>query len=299
MSLIRSLVRKSQDHEKANVLCFFYDGFFDLELAKTGHNFYGVYESSIYRWDYLFNLKPDNINLVSNSEITSIDYDLILFSHRIKHQKYIKNHQVGLQLPSIVIDHEPYKENTYQLFNIANSPNIINVAINDGIYNKKLHKYRIPAVEQTYQDYEKDIDIIISGYFNERTPDLVNRVLKKYPNSVLIEKAIGEYNNAEEIFQRAKIYLNVTSRNSVSTELLYAIKNNCNILISHKEATSSLIDDFCVIKNYDDMFTKIDRLLNNEKYAEKCKVKQQQTTMYDIESINQIILESKNRIWIT
>ena len=281
MSIISNLIRKSTKHEgPLNILSFFYDGRFDIELLKTGHHFYGVINTS-YPWPGFNNAPYKNLHILNNlNEINNIDCDLILFNNRNSQQQFFGMCR-NLHVPGLIIDHDISIHNKFFLNQIKQQSPLDCVSTSEPVQNQFGHQININyGIEQKAGEYEKDIDILISGNFSEQDLFIIHTIKQRFPSLQVVGHnpslpygfTVDNYENYKDLFKRSKIFLNLALQGNISYEILWCLQYKTAIVTCQTEAYSSILKDQenCIIINgLDNIINSVQNLAHNRNLFNK------------------------------
>lgn len=299
MLSINSIINKSiKSDRKAKILTFYYDGIFDIMMAETGHEFYGVYDFSSYDWSHLKNIIPNNLHLVSPEDLFKQDYDLIVVSNREKNLQNILNYQTMLQLPIIVIDQEPSTRNKF-VSSLSIDKNAIPIATYPKIATGYGHKNCIMPGFKSRNKTVKDLDVCIIGNFIESDYPLLEKIKGKY-KTILIGNNPGLnsliLNNVEDlnsVLDNSRIYLNLGTKLNVDCLCFKALASHCNVITNNVIPMNEILSTIngCAISEVSKIVDNIDIVLNNLKeitYVQNDFIGQ----------FNSVINSQKEKIWI-
>lgn len=241
MSIISNLIRKSIRGERPlDILTLFYDGRFDIELLKTGHNFYGILDTSTYAWPGYSHIDYPNLTIMgSQHDLFTRDFDLMLLHSRDKHAQY-SDWPHKLHIPAIQIDHDILQINPFHLHqSIATMP-FTSVGCGEKVSKVYKSTFNIEyGLPNTDGDYEKDIEVLICGTFANQDAFFVNQLKKQFPQLVVCGRPnefvpyaqeCKTYQEYVDLFKRAKIFINLPSQGDVNYEILWALKYQCLIV---------------------------------------------------------------------
>jgi hypothetical protein len=272
MSIVGNLIRKSIKTDKPlNILTFFYDGKFDIELLNTGHNFYGLEEHSVYGWPGYRSKNYKNLFLLDSPEKYLLNhYDLVIFNHREQHARFF-NIARQLHLPALVIDHDWNMGNTYAINKMRTMMPFQSVSTSEKVsyqYVNPLINYGVP---DTTGEYDKDIDILVCGNFAQQDYYTIHKIKENFPNAKIVgnnaqmsfSETVETYDDYINLFKRTKVYLNLATQLCLNYELLWALKYNCQIVSVDLPVYRLLLKDGenCqFIKETDEAIDKIKKL---------------------------------------
>ncbi len=262
MSIIRSLINKTiKSDEPANILILVHDGIFDYDLCLTPHTFYGASNSSMVGWNPITKNKPDNFvelpnefNIVKNA----VTFDLILTNSRDRTYEKALQFSNSLHIPIIICDHTPY-DGRQKCINIHTSPTFKNETYSE------LVEYMVD-VQST--DSEKDIDVLICGSFMKEEHHIIEKIQSSVKCIVIgdspgLSKPVYDEEYVD-YFNRAKVYINLSTFNGVSPHLLQAMASKCSILSNDIPSTRNILGDITYIQNVEDVSGQIKELLDGD-----------------------------------
>ncbi len=272
MSVISNLVRKATNkEEKLNILSFFYDGKFDIELLKTGHHFYGILESSAYQWPGFMKAEYKNLHIFRDlNEVHHVDIDLVIFNSRHAHNQFF---QICRQLhaPGLIIDHDQNNQNAF--FREKNKqltpfPHISTSKYVSSQYDCGL--YISNGVEPKNWEMDKDIDILCTASL-QHDHNLINNIRQNFPTAVFIGHnpnlpfvgQVETYDNYKELFKRCRVFVNISPQMNINHEVLFALNNKVPIITPKMAIYNGLLQDKvnCLeVTSPDDIISKIKEL---------------------------------------
>jgi len=277
MNTISSILRRAIKNDKpANVLTFFYNGRFDIELAKTGHQFYGILNLSCYDWPAIKKIQADNLHYILPEHVHDIDYDLILINHRTQNQDTIRQICTGLQVPTLMIDHDYNIENAYTIFTKRQSTPFTSISTLDVIAKQMGSNYTIPYGIQKLEPKEKDIDVLVTGSFLKEDYHVLNNIAQKFKNCRIVGKNPGfeksehidSYEEYLDLFARSKIYVNLATQFNIPHDLLWAYGSGCAVVTTTTVVTQEFLKHGvnCLTEgSFEGINGMIDTLLKDDK----------------------------------
>lgn len=315
MSIISNLIRKTVNKDRPlDILTLFYDGRFDIELLKTGHNFYGVLDTSAYPWPGYSHVDYPNLHMMnSESELFTREFDLMLLHSRDKHSRFSgMPHQ--LHIPAIQIDHDILQVNPYHLRQSIDTMPFESVGCGEKVSKLYRTKYNIEyGLDNTEGQYEKDIDILICGTFANQDAYFINQLKKEF-NTLLVcgrpnefipyAQEFQTYEEYKNLFKRAKLLINLPSQANINYEILWALKYGCLIVSPPLPAYNVLEHNKnCLIAgNLNEIAIHVRNLILNPalrqnllKFSTNLSVFDEQTF---VESWNELFEEYRNKVFI-
>lgn len=281
MSIINQLIYSSvKQPENLNILSFFYDGRFDIELLQTNHNFYGVLDISMYPWPAYNNKDYPNLKLLSNiNDVRNINFDLILFNSRQKHEQFFQLSK-ALHVNSLIIDHDYIPTSSFFIKKHLEQFKLPSVSTCDIVQKQFKNQTNIfYNIEQNIGEFDKDIDILIIGTFNESNFPWLGQLKQKFPNLRLVghnpgipfSESVETYKDYKNLFRRTKIFVNLPTQQNIPYELLWALQSKCAIITTYIPAYNDILnkDNSITITEIKEIETQINNLLYNpKKYQE-------------------------------
>jgi hypothetical protein len=276
MSIISNLIRKSVKKEgPLNILSFWYDGRFDIELLKTGHNFYGSIDASTYPWPAFDSAKYPNLHILDNiNEVNNLDLDLVIFNHREAHSKFYNIPRM-LHVPAFIIDHDFDVNNQYILKRIKAETPYPSVSTSQFVQRQYDSKHNINyGVERKTGEYDKDIDILISGNFPDNELMFINSLKSRFPTLKLIgrnekvpySEAVETFEDYRNLFKRARLFINLSIQRNTQYEILWALYHKCCIISNISPVYEGLLNENnCIhVSSLDEVQRAIQNLVNNK-----------------------------------
>ena len=280
MNTVSSILQRATKTDKpANVLTFFYNGRFDVELAKTGHRFYGTPEISCYDWPAIKEIKVDNLYSIPTNSIYDINYDLILVNHRTQNQKAIRQICSALQVPTLIVDHDFNIENPYTIFTKRKQSPFTSIGTLDMISKQMGCNYTIPYGIEKLEPKEKDIDVLVTGSFLQADYHILNNIAQKFKNCKIVGKnpgfdkseSVDTYEEYLDLFARSKIYVNLATQFNIPHELLWAYGGDCAIVTTTTAVTQQFLEPNvnCLTEgSFEGINHMVETLLKNDKQRE-------------------------------
>lgn len=276
MSIIGNLVKKTKTSNRPlEILSFFYDGKFDIELLKTGHNFYGTLDFSAYAWPAYENKTFKNLKFIVPQEYGIRNFDFLIINHRERQRQYL-NLARQLHLPALIIDHDTSQLNTYQLYETQLPFNSISTnGATQQLYNNKLIDY---GVEEFIGAYDKDIDILICGNFAQNDYGFIHHLKTAFPqlkvvgyNQLPYSETVSSYSEYKNLFKRTNIFINLTSQLNTNYELLWAMTYKCHIISNKVPAYNNIAgtENINFTENIDDVLKTIKNIIYNPQLKSK------------------------------
>ena len=212
----------------AKVLCFPYNGHFDMSLLDTGHDFYFVRNAAVNRWPAFKEHDNPNFHVIDESQVYN-GFDVILFHDRQVQKPLIDRYAYELHIPTIIVDHNPLSMNSYLAKSLYQSQPFTSVQC----YQSDEDNLKILYVMNP-QDYEdeptKDIDVLFTNTPVPAKVGVVHQVLNQYPMKFvgnplqevpnLQPEQMETYQEYKKLFARAKIFIHLTSHAGIYYELI-------------------------------------------------------------------------------
>ncbi len=239
MSIISNLIRKATKKEgKLNILTFFYDGKFDIELLQTGHEFYGCLEMSAYQWPGYVRAEYKNLHVLRDlNEIHNIEVDLVIFNNRSNHNQFFPICR-QLHAPGLIIDHDLNNQNAF--FRSKNKQYTPYPHISTSEYVQKQYEsdtcINYGVVPKNWES-DKDIDILCMASL-QHDAGLLNLIKQNFPSAVFIGHHphlpyVGQVETFEDykgLFRRARLFVNISPQTDINHDILYALNNGVPII---------------------------------------------------------------------
>lgn len=250
MSIIKNLVRKCQEPSgPANILTMFYDGHYCLDLARTGHIFYGSDKHCPAGW-FPVEQVPSNIKFINveNENWKTLDsMDLVLNQSPVN-TDFIKNFTMGLHLPAINVSHEAWPPSIIRNMDYS-SKSYKNVVDNENT----LVSNEFQVIPRAYSPLahsadEKDIECLIYGDFLPQDYGVLNRLAEQIPGTLIYGDSPGLSTPVKgqefyDLFARTKIFINLASLNHISHYLLTALKSGCAVVSNKTDYLKAQLKD--------------------------------------------------------
>jgi hypothetical protein len=251
MSTISNLVRKAtKQNGKLNILTFFYDGKFDVELLQTGHEFYGCLEHSAWQWPGYTNAQYKNLHVLRDiSEINNVDVDLVIFNSRERQNQFFGICR-QLHAPGLIIDHDTNHQNAF--FRAKNKqftpfPNISTSEHVQQQYGSDICiNYRV--VPKAWES-QKDIDILCTVSL-QHDMGLINTIKQNFPSAVFIghhpnlpyAAQVETFEDYKGLFRRARLFVNIAPQEDINHDILYALNNSVPIVTYERPVYKGLLE---------------------------------------------------------
>jgi len=239
MSIISNLVRKATKKDgKLNILTFFYDGKFDVELLQTGHDFYGCLDMSAYQWPGFMKAEYKNLHIFRDlNEVHHVDIDLVIFNSRHAHNQFF---QICRQLhaPGLIIDHDQNNQNAF--FREKNKQLTPFPHISTSEYVQQQYEsdtcINYGIVPKNWES-EKDIDILCTVSL-QHDMGLINLIKQNFPSAVFIGHhpnlpyagQVETFEDYKGLFRRARLFVNTAPQADINYDILYALNNSVPIV---------------------------------------------------------------------
>ena len=102
MGLVNNIYNRAVNiNRPARVLCFPYNGNFDISLLDTGHDFYFVRNMSTNQWPGFNQNDKPNFHIINEDQV-GLGFDVVLFNDRQAQKPIIDKYVYSLQIPSII-----------------------------------------------------------------------------------------------------------------------------------------------------------------------------------------------------
>ncbi len=253
MGIIRTIYNRTVNIDKpARVLCFPYNGHFDLSLLETGHDFYFVRNVSVNKWPAFHKHDSLHFHVIEESQVHE-GFDVILFNDRQVQKPLIDRYAYELHAPSIIVDHKPLSMNPYLIKSLYKSQPFTSIQCyqNDSDIPKIL--YALNPTEYN-NSKNKDIDVLFTNTPRPDKVSVVQQILSKYPimfvgNKIkevpqLEPEQTETYEDYKKLFARAKVFIHLPSHAGISHELILALNHGCWVL-----GLSDIITDADIMKH--------------------------------------------------
>jgi hypothetical protein len=297
MSIISNLIRKAVKKDgPLNILTFFYDGRFDIELLKTGHHFYGCLQHSAFPWPGFERAEYKNLHILNDiAEANNIGLDLVLFNSRMAHQQFFQFAK-SLHLPSLIIDHDFNQHNSFILEQIKAQTSLPSISCLDEIKNQFNSQETIYyGIEKKIGEYEKDIDILMCGNFAEGDIFAVHNLKMRFPTLKLVgqnptipySELVSTYEDYKNLFKRTKVFLNLLAQPNISYEILWALQYKAAIVSSDLPQYKGLLENkvnALLVNKAEQVHTVIQNIVHDKKLYEKLTTHQTDLSKFDDES---------------
>ena len=115
---------------------------------------------------------------------------------------------------------------------------------------------------------EKDIDVLICGNFMKDEYNILEKIQQEVNCTIIGDSpGLSEPAYDEEYisyFNRAKIYINLSTYYGISPHLLQAMSSGCAIISTVMPATKDLLEDALYIEDIENIGELVKELLNDE-----------------------------------
>lgn len=271
MSIISNLIRKSKQIDgPLNILSFFYDGKFDIELLGTGHHFYGLLDHSAYQWPGFQNAMYSNLHILeSPNDIGSIDFDLILFNNRHVHHQFFGLCR-QLHVPCLIVDHDMNNQNAFnrtknkqfiRFPHVSTSQLVKSQYESDEVINY--------GIDVKNWEHDKEIDILCTISL-QHDIGFCNEIKKQFPSAIFIGHnpnvpyagLVETYEDYKNLFKRTKLFVNLSPQLNLNHDLLFALNNKVPIITMDLPIYDGILteDNSIKVNHPDEIFSKIKQL---------------------------------------
>jgi len=241
-SILRKVTRKPGD--ALNIFIYPHDGYYERNLCLTGHNFFTT--------EYPFKDRPSNLHILSDSPKhipTYLNIDLVILNHRIT--QYDRGITFGnfMHVPNIIVDHwHPRSLKQVEFVSIKNKTRSDLVVSTDAEIQKAwgIESELIPyGVENIKSD--KNNSILIYGKFTPYDYYLLQS-LTKDSNVILRGDNPGLSKDCTEdeltqLISNAKIYINLSTEDTISYNLLRAMSAGCCIISNKTSILTNILNE--------------------------------------------------------
>jgi hypothetical protein len=265
--MIVNAFQKSYRNRKANILCNFYNGLFDVDLAKTGHHFYGAKESVFTEWRVEEEDIPDNIHFLSGEfkhKLTDMYFDFVICNDRSKFYPKQKTLSEQLNIPLLLIDH-----NGEHLSTDKESADILKQRVYD--YNIGTHKHTdywgvkevVEPFIPTIEPQERNIDVLISGVFHEKEQPIIQEIIKNFPNHKILP-AIMSKKEREKTFASSKVFINLATSQEFSNDVLLSWGAGCSVVSNNIKPVNDHKEHCSLCKTVPEIIEETQRILTGD-----------------------------------
>lgn len=271
MSIISNLIRKSKTIDgPLNILSFFYDGKFDIDLLETGHEFYGLLEHSSYQWPGYKSAMYPNLHILENpNEINITDFDLVIFNNRYAHAQFFGICR-QLHIPGLIIDHDMNMQNAFNRIKNKQFTTLPHISTNDFIKKQYGAEESINyGIDPKNWEHEKDIDILCMVSLQTDIA-LAHQLKKQFPSASFIGHnpnipyagLVENYEEYKDLFKRARVFVNLSNQVNLNYDILFALNNKIPIITLDLPIYKDILTDDNSIKVNDSeqLFSKIKQL---------------------------------------
>lgn len=321
MTIVRNCVRKTVKKDgPAKILCFFWDGSFDMQLTRTGHEFYGIPTSTALRWDSILPQEDFHQNMTLLPATFSqlkhgFEFDFILCNERIKQYDMVSKFSNALHLPIVIVDHSaPLQQLTDSDIHVLKQTRkamkfvSCNQHCMDTWGGDVLIKECVNPIEPVE---ERTIDVLLAGKFVEQEYGIIQMATGEFDNVTImghnpgLSEEFKDWDELAEAFASSKIFINLATNMAISRNLRLAMEAGCAIITNKTQTIESVLgkDDALFVKNAEDIPPAIKRLLSNTKEREELseaakKAAKQFSIEPFVEGWNQLIEEVRSEIYI-
>lgn len=252
MSIISNLIRKTKKKTgPLNILTFFYDGKFDIELLQTGHEFYGYLQQSAYQWPGYKNAMYRNLHILQeDNEFNNIDFDLVLFNSRHAHHQFFPIAK-QLHLPALIIDHDVNLQNAFMRSKNKQFTPFPHISTSEVVKAQyEAENYINYGIDKKNWAYEKDIDILCT-VSNQHDLSLVMEIKRQFPSSVFIGHnpnvpfagLVETYEDYKNLFKRSRVFVNISPQLNLNYDILFALNNSVPIITQKNKVYDGLLEE--------------------------------------------------------
>jgi glycosyltransferase involved in cell wall biosynthesis len=246
-----SIINKSTSKKKKyNILTFDTHERYQIQLAKTGHNFYSFTYQGCKTWVDSFGARPNNhYVLPNNSLINGVDFDFILSQSKFGQFQAAQQINQYLRLPIVSLEHtlpipswsnqqlEVFKsmsgdinvfisEYSVGRWNMNCETSVIHHSIDSELF-KPSDCEKQPVVLSVVNDFKKrDYCCNYSGW--ERITKGLN--VKLVGDNPGMSKPASNPEELAKEYQSAQIFLNTSTISPVPTSLLEAMACGCAVV---------------------------------------------------------------------
>lgn len=314
MSIISNLIRKSIKKDPPfNILSFFYDGKFDVELLKTGHQFYGCVENSAYQWPGYDEARYENLHILPHlAHANTVDIDFVIFNHRMVHGQFFDICR-QLHAPGLIIDHDLNTQNSFQLAKNKQATPFMSVSCSEVVqkqYDSVKNIYY--GLEDNVVQSVKDIDILICGSFTEQDSFIINAIKQKFPTLVVVGHnqklpysiTVQNFEEYKRLFQRANIFINLTAQMNINYDILFALKNRVPVVSNHIATYGDLLNNnnASIANSIENIIPQVSNLVYNKQAYQNIANYQTDLDKFNINTFvtewNNVFLDMANKVFV-
>ena len=321
MTSIRHITNKAIKSEGVpNILSLPYDGMFERNLCKTGCNIYCHVPSSSQAWRNYTDYNPPNLFYINNISTfgNNITYDAVICNDKLNQYDRALQIAKSFHIPLIVVDHATYIEqlNPAHITQIEESVKAHKfVSVDETIYQNWGQKgevipYGIDIPSTTGK--EKDIPFMIMGKFSDNEIPSVRNISEElgaqvYGDNPGFSKPVNLWLNFIELFQRTKVFINLSIHTDISIELLTAMACDCGIVSNNPTIIRNLLENeknAYLVRNFEDYISFCKRMIQNESFRiEAAKLNKKILEKFDTTVFtnkwNNVFNEIKQQAFIT
>lgn len=267
---VGNILRSLEEKEKYNILCICFDGFFELNLAQTGHDFHVILDPAKKSWIFDTFEIPPNVSFYKQpgNMPSYIDVDGLICNDRIRlHQQSLQLARI-LHVPLIYVDHHDlsaYKAE--DLFLINNNKGQVHVCASNAFAQigrfdyDSLINYGIP---QQDVNQEKIYDGIIVGDYPQNQP-LIHAFQNQFKIKHIHEKDHPRsMEEIERLLSQSKTYINLHAEQNIPILMLRAMSYGCIPVCSSKHVSAKILQagyNSLITQNPQNMFNQLQQLL--------------------------------------
>ncbi len=244
-----------EDKKKLNILTAPTHEAYEVELCKTGHNFYAYQHNSFKSWNDSYRPRPENYNLLSggnNGQLPMwLDFDLVLSQNKFGQFQILAPVAKALQLPLISLEHTlPMPEwKVNRLVECANMRGNLNAFISEfsikqwGWQNHKdtvVVHHGIDTGVFTPGNDKREVRIlsVVNDWINRDWCcgfNIWRRTIAGLPAYVLgatpgLSRPAGSLQELVQAYQQSRIFYNTSTISPVPTVLLEAMACGCAVV---------------------------------------------------------------------
>lgn len=250
---IRNIIRRLSGREKFNVLNLAYNGFFEYDLAKTGHNIYVPLNSGN---PLILSSNPaPNLYLVDKA-IGDLplhtDFDMVVISDKLAQYQLGRKIADAFHIPLVIVEHYYAMPNMrpQDLMILDGNKYDGRVQTMPGIATSWMTqecpviRYGIDPIE--IENVERK-QVLLYGNFSGPDYNIISHFLEQVPNLKLCgnnpglpSQLVTRETLIDEI-KKSSVFINLTASTSIAYPMLYAMAAQCAIVTNNVDKVPSLI----------------------------------------------------------
>lgn len=286
MNPIRTSINKAFAEDRpARILSLFYDGYFERDLARTGHEIYGSIEDTTITWDYPWHQMIDNIHLLPadfHQYNNTVEFDLVMCNERVHQYQKAAQLSYALHAPLILVDHfSPQIDWSYTQIEqlIQSRQNRVSVSCSHKIgadWKNPVGPIVYPCGENFIFNKHDKSGVLMHGTFLQNEYHFIEYVRHKVDGIKIVGNNPGftespAYNELLDMFRKAQIYVNLSTVNGFSWGLIHALKAGCAIVTTQNPLLANffLDDDVKFVFDVDDIPAAVEEIKNDTETCDR------------------------------